>query len=74
MSELARAWGLRERGEWPRGRTPHERRAHVQVEAQQMAKYERGAWVIERRGVRWRGNEAWGHGGEVEARGGAHLS
>jgi hypothetical protein len=45
MGELARSWGLRERGEWPRGRIPHERRAHVQVEAHSMAKG-RGECVV----------------------------
>jgi hypothetical protein len=36
---------IRERGEWPRGRIPHERRAHVQVEAHSMAKG-RGECVV----------------------------
>jgi hypothetical protein len=47
MGELARSWGPRERGEWLRGRIPHERRAHVQVEAHSMAKGREGAWVLE---------------------------
>ena len=57
---MARAWGLRERGEWPRGRTPHERRAHVQVEAQGLAKGRERAHLLERGRHLGERRRAWG--------------
>jgi hypothetical protein len=57
---VARSWGpLGKEVSGQGGRVPHERRAHVQVEAHSMAKGNEGAWVLE--------------GGAHQQEGGSHV-
>ena len=60
VCEVARSWGpIGKEVSGQGGRIPHERRAHVQVEAHSMAKGNEGAWVLE--------------GGAHQQEGGSHV-